>query len=123
MMMNSLRKMFLNSSAVSNSPKHMKFLNGLLNYAEKYTDKFFMRGSSKHGSVTVKITPMMNIKEIKIYPEALIDASKAPKESMEYLRIFCDVIEKEIASAYNDAQTKLYKKAERASFDLNNAKK
>jgi DNA-binding protein YbaB len=123
MMMNSLRKMFMNSETIRTSPKHMKFLNGLLGYAERYADKYFMRGSSKHGSVTVKITPMMSIKEIKIYPEALIDPSKAPKESMEYLRIFCDVIEKEITSAYNDAQAKLYKKVEKSSYDLNNAEK
>lgn len=112
----------MNSPDIKNSQVRIKFLDTLLSKTAKYATKYFMRGSSKYGSVTLKLTPMMNIKEIKLHPEAIIDASKAPKESMEYLRIFCDVMEAEIMSAYNDAQAKLYKKAEISSENFTDAK-
>lgn len=121
MMINSIRKMFMNAPDVRSSQARVKFLDILLDTTAKYASKYFMRGTSKYSSVTLKLTPMMSLKEIKLHPEAIIDISKAPKESVEYLRIFCDVMEVEILSAYKDAQEKLYKKAEISSESLTDA--
>ena len=87
---------------------------------EKYTNKYFMSGTSTYNAVSVKMTPAMRLREVKIDIEALVDATKASPESMEYLRILCNAIEQEVLSACNNAQDKIYKKAVSASEKLNN---
>jgi DNA-binding protein YbaB len=118
--MNAFYKSILNSKELQQSPKYLNILRKMFSVMEKYTNKYFMSGTSTYNAVSVKMTPAMRLREVKIDIEALVDATKASPESMEYLRILCNAIEQEVLSACNNAQDKIYKKAVSASEKLNN---
>lgn len=118
MMSSTVRKIFMSNKG-SSLGANPNIMETVINIIEKNAEKIFMRGKSPTGLVTIKLTPMMSIKELKLHPEAIIDTENAPPEAMEYLRVFCNIVEKEVEKAYQNAQEKLLNKAASVSEEIN----
>ncbi len=122
MMIDTIRKIFMSSDEVKQSPRYIKIVNMMVNMIGKTSGKYFVHGHSKSRGITIKMTTMMSVQEVKINLESLVNISSTPPENIKYLRLFSDVLEREILEACQNAQSKLYDKANIASNKISDAK-